>query len=83
MDAIWLRQQFKSMGASVKIITLPCVPQRFERRRIIDRLKVAAGPRGQVFTFACRPAVRGHVVEPAADAQPRDRHLVLIVRLST
>ncbi len=83
MDAIWLRHQFKSMGASVTIITLKSLPRRFERRRVIDRLKVEAGPRGQVSTFACRPAVRDHLVEPVADAHAGDRHLVLIVRLST
>jgi len=83
MDEIWLKRQFKSMGASVKIITLQSMPRRFERRRIIDRLKVEAGPRGQVFTFACRPAVRDHLVAPAADAHPTKRHLVLLVRLST
>ncbi len=83
MDETWLTQQFKSMGASVKIITLQSLPRRFERARIIDRLKVEAGPQGQVHTFACRPAVREQPVAPATDAHPPDRHLVLLVRLST
>ncbi len=83
MDEIWLKKQFKSMGASVKIITLQSLPRRFERRRIIDRLKVEAGPRGQVFTFACRPAVRDHQAAQTTDVCPPERHLVLLVRLTT
>ncbi len=83
MDAIWLTQQFKSMGASVKIITLKSVPPRFERRRMIRRLKVEAGPWGQVSTFVCRPAVRDQSVAPTADTYLPEPPRVVLVRLST
>jgi len=82
MDTIWLKRQLKSMGASVKIQTLSRVPQRFERRRIIDRLNVKAGPRGEVFTYACRAVLKDQVATQLADACPDERRLVLIITLS-
>ncbi len=81
MDEFSLKRQFQSMGASLEFQALPKVARGRRQRRITYLLNVEAGPQGEVFTFACRPAERDHLVVQAVDVRPQERHLLLLVRL--
>jgi hypothetical protein len=81
MDEFSLKRQFESIGASVKFQALPNLTTGRQHRRITYLLNVEARPRGEVFTFACRPAERDQLVVQAVDIRPRERHLLLLVRV--
>ncbi len=81
MDAFSLKRQFQSMEASLEFQALPKVAKERRQPRVTYLLNVEAGPRGDVFTFACRPAERGRRAVQAVDVRPRERHLLLLVRL--
>ncbi len=86
MDESLLKRQFESMGASLRIATLPNAVWRFRHRRLrtaVDyTVDVVQQPQGQEFALDCRQGVTSLLEVQVLDVRPRDRHLLLMVALA-